>query len=244
MGVLDVIDTNINRAEYEQSLVHNGKQMTYSDVVLNKDVIGGIVKINEDRGSSYFKLYQKTNVNMNSMKMIIPMNNSFQLEDYYKNYKTLKSKDSCFKENNDVTRVRLYKENNNPIFKHAKTVQGVKRNVTEHKKESLDKDTVKADVNLLDIVKGKENCDLYVINTDDDLTDTIKKSFERHGCSVSVSKVQQDLIALYVLLNQKFSIKKLRVLIEKGKKFGIDFCLTKTGMTSILLSRIKQVFQL
>ena len=25
MGVLDVIDTNINRAEYEQSLVHNGK---------------------------------------------------------------------------------------------------------------------------------------------------------------------------------------------------------------------------
>ena len=120
----------------------------------------------------------------------------------------------------------------------------VKRNVTEHKKESLDKDTVKADVNLLDIVKRKENCDLYVINTDDDLTDTIKKSFERHGCSVSVSKVQQDLIALYVLLNQKFSIKKLRVLIEKGKKFGIDFCLTKTGMTSILLSRIKQVFQL
>ena len=115
--------------------------MTYSDVVLNKDVIGGIVKvnvtllwnsfnltrlfqINEDRGSSYFKLYQKTNVNMNSMKMIIPMNNSFQLEDYYKNYKTLKSKDSCFKENNDVTQVRLYKENNNPIFKHAKTVQG------------------------------------------------------------------------------------------------------------------------
>ena len=52
------------------------------------------------------------------------MNNSFQLEDYYKNYKTLKSKDSCFKENNDVTRVRLYKENNNPIFKNAKTVQG------------------------------------------------------------------------------------------------------------------------
>ena len=49
------------------------------------------------------------------------MNNSFQLEDYYKNYKT---KDSCFNENNDVTRVRLYKENNNPIFKHAKTVQG------------------------------------------------------------------------------------------------------------------------
>ena len=99
-------------------------------------------------------------------------------------------------------------------------------------------------MSLLDLVKGKENCDLYVINTDDDLTDTIKKSFEKHGCAVSVSKVQQDLIALYVLLNQKFSIKKLRVLIEKGKKFGIDFCLTKTGMTTILLSRIKQVFHM
>ena len=119
-----------------------------------------------------------------------------------------------------------------------------KRSVTEQKKESDESDAVKADVNLLDLVKGKENCDLYVINTDGDLTDTIKKSFEKHGCTVSVSKVQQDLIALFILLNQKFSIKKLRVLIDKGKKFGIDFCLTKTGMTTILLSRIKQLFQM
>ena len=76
-----------------------------------------------------------------------------------------------------------------------------KRSVTEQKKESDESDAVKADVNLLDLVKGKENCDLYVINTDGDLTDTIKKSFEKHGCTVSVSKVQQDLIALFVLLN-------------------------------------------
>jgi len=244
MGVLDVIDTNINRAEYENIFTHHGKLMSCSDAALNKDVIGGIVKMNQDRGSSYFKIYQKTNVNRNSMNLMRPMNNSSKLEDYYKNYKTSKTKDSSFKENNELNRIILYNENNNPMFKHAKAVQGAKRSVTEQKKESDESDAVKADVNLLDLVKGKENCDLYVINTDGDLTDTIKKSFEKHGCTVSVSKVQQDLIALFILLNQKFSIKKLRVLIDKGKKFGIDFCLTKTGMTTILLSRIKQLFQM
>ena len=79
--------------------------------------------MNEGRGSSYFKIYQKTNVNRNSMNLMIPMNNPSKLEDYYKNYKTSKIKES-FKENNESNRIRLYNENNNPMFKHAKTLQG------------------------------------------------------------------------------------------------------------------------
>ena len=107
-------------------------------------------------------------------------------------------------------------------------------------KETLDSKDEKVD--LLDLVRDKAKSDLYVVNVDDELTETIKKTFEKHGCQVSVSKLEKDLIALYVLLNKKISIKKLRKLIEKGKKFGIDFCLTKTGMTSILLNKVKQIF--
>ena len=55
---------------------------------------------------------------------MIPMNNSSKLEDYYKNCKTTKTKESNFKENNELNKIRLYNENNNPMFKHSKTVQG------------------------------------------------------------------------------------------------------------------------
>ena len=108
-------------------------------------------------------------------------------------------------------------------------------------KETLE-DSKDEKVDLLDLVRDKARSDLYVVNVDDELTETIKKTFEKHGCQVSVSKLEKDLITLYVLLNKKISIKKLRKLIEKGKKFGIDFCLTKTGMTSILLNKVKQIF--
>ena len=108
-------------------------------------------------------------------------------------------------------------------------------------KETLE-DSKGEKVDLLDLVRDKARSDLYVVNVDDELTETIKKTFEKHGCPVSVSKLEKDLITLYVLLNKKISIKKLRKLIEKGKKFGIDFCLTKTGMTSILLNKVKQIF--
>ena len=108
-------------------------------------------------------------------------------------------------------------------------------------KETLE-DSKGEKVDLLDLVRDKARSDLYVVNVDDELTETIKKTFEKHGCQVSVSKLEKDLITLYVLLNKKISIKKLRKLIEKGKKFGIDFCLTKTGMTSILLNKVKQIF--
>ena len=81
----------------------------------------------------------------------------------------------------------------------------------QHKtKETLDSKDEK--VNLLDLVRDKARSDLYVVNVDDELTETIKKTFEKHGCQVSVSKLEKDLIALYVLLNKKISIKKLRKL--------------------------------
>ena len=130
------------------------------------------------------------------------------------------------------------------IFRHESV--DIQTNVRDdskkqHKtKETLDSKDEK--VNILDLVRDKARSDLYVVNVDDELTETIKKTFEKHGCQVSVSKLEKDLIALYVLLNKKISIKKLRKLIEKGKKFGIDFCLTKTGMTSILLNKVKQIF--
>ena len=96
---------------------------------------------------------------------------------------------------------------------------------------------------LLDIVKDNNNGDMYIVNTDNELTDIIKKTFETHGCEVSVTQLEKDLIALFILLNKKISIKKLRKLIEKGKMFGLEFFLTKTGMTSSLLTKVHQLFQ-
>ena len=71
----------------------------------------------------------------------------------------------------------------------------------------------------------------------------MKETFEKHGCQVSVSKLEDQLIALYVMLNRRICIKKLRKLMEKGKKFGLDFCITKTGMTTILTNRLKNLFK-
>ena len=95
----------------------------------------------------------------------------------------------------------------------------------------------------MDIVKDKQEGDMFIVNTDNELTDTIKKTFEGHGCQVTVSQLEKDLIALYILLNKKISIKKLKKLIEKGNKFGLEFFLTKTGMTTSLLSKVHQIFK-
>jgi len=100
-----------------------------------------------------------------------------------------------------------------------------------------------ANKTLIDIVKDREEGDMFIVNTDNELTDTIKNTFEHHGCKVTVSQLEKDLIALYVLLNRKISIKKLRRLIEKGNKFGLEFFLTKTGMTTSLLSKVHQIFK-
>ena len=96
---------------------------------------------------------------------------------------------------------------------------------------------------LLDIVKDNNDGDMYIVNTDNELTDIIKKTFETHGCEVSVTQLEKDLIALFILLNKKISIKKLRKLIEKGKMFGLEFFLTKTGMSSSLLTKVHQIFK-
>ena len=95
----------------------------------------------------------------------------------------------------------------------------------------------------MDIVKDKPEGDMFIVNTDNELTDTIKKTFEGHGCQVTVSQLEKDLIALYILLNKKISIKKLKKLIERGNKFGLEFFLTKTGMTTSLLSKVHQIFK-
>ena len=83
---------------------------------------------------------------------------------------------------------------------------------------------------------------MYIVNTDTELTDTIRKTFEEHGCQVSLSPLEENLTAIYILLNKKISIKRLRRLTEKGKKFGLDFFLTKTGMSMLILNRINNLF--
>jgi len=93
---------------------------------------------------------------------------------------------------------------------------------------------------ILEVVQTKQGTwdrDLYILNPDPDITETIQKTFETHGCSVTVGGLERDLAYLYVLLDRKVSIKKLRKLMEKGKKFGLEFFLTKTGLTSALLAR-------
>ena len=62
---------------------------------------------------------------------------------------------------------------------------------------------------LLDITKEDEECDLYIVNTDHELTETIVNTFEAHNCKVTVSQLERDLMALYVILDRKIKIKKL-----------------------------------
>ena len=109
-------------------------------------------------------------------------------------------------------------------------------NLREKKRECLYK-------TLLDITKEDEECDLYIVNTDHELTETIVNTFKTHNCKVTVSQLERDLMALYVLLDRKIKIKKLRKLVERGKKFGLEFFLTKTGMTTSLMDKVKNIFK-
>ena len=72
-------------------------------------------------------------------------------------------------------------------------------------------------------MKEDTDGDMYIVNTDNELTDIIKKTFETHGCEVSVTQLEKDLIALFILLNKKISIKKLKKFLEKGKIFALEF---------------------
>merc|ERR1712192_105657 len=104
--------------------------------------------------------------------------------------------------------------------------------------EKAEKSEIKEPVT--EIVEAKAGCwnrQLFILNPDLELTSTIKQTFEAHGCEVQVGGVERDLAHLYVLLDRKVSIKRLRRLMERGKKFGLEFFLTKTGLTSSLLAR-------
>jgi hypothetical protein len=93
---------------------------------------------------------------------------------------------------------------------------------------------------LLEVVKTRQGSwdrDLYILNPDQEITGTIRKTFEAHGCSVQVGGLERDLAYLYVLLDLRVSVRKLRRLMERGKKFGLKFFLTKSGLTSSLLAR-------
>jgi len=137
---------------------------------------------------------------------------------------------------------------------HEETAKGTFQESREGKKEAAKEDITKdvkisfqnksnAKKRLVDLVKEDTDGDMYIVNTDNELTDIIKKTFETHGCEVSVTQLEKDLIALFILLNKRISIKKLKKLIEKGKMFGLEFFLTKTGLTSSLLTKIHQLFK-
>jgi len=115
--------------------------------------------------------------------------------------------------------------------------------IVDVKVEKAKKESERGEVSnktLLEVVEAKAGCwnrQLFILNPDLEITSTIKQTFEAHGCEVQVGGVERDLAYLYVLLDRKVSIKRLRRLMERGKKFGLEFFLTKTGLTSSLLAR-------
>jgi len=97
---------------------------------------------------------------------------------------------------------------------------------------------------LLELIKDKPSGDLYILNTDEELLETIRVTFEKHGCTVAVTQLERNLTALFVLLKGKISMKRLRRLAAKGHKFGLEFFLTKTGLSTSLLSRVRNILTL
>merc|ERR1712179_71364 len=105
----------------------------------------------------------------------------------------------------------------------------------EHQKQSEKISSSK----ILEIVQSKEgnwNRQLYILNPDLELTNTIKMTFEKHGFSVEVGDVDWTRVYMYVLLDRKVNNKRLRRLMERGEKFGLEFYLTRTGLTASLLA--------
>ena len=92
------------------------------------------------------------------------------------------------------------------------------------------------------LLKENKSSDLYIINTDQELTETIKNTFEGQGCHVAVCPVGENLVALYVLISKRINIRKLDRLMQKGKKFGLNFFLTKMGMSMLILNKMTNLF--
>jgi len=162
------------------------------------------------------------------------------------NFQNKNFQESCEREQLES---RIYEKRTRDSSQELRNEIKVEAN-TENTKRDINKDveiilrtTNNAKNSLMDMVKDDNDGDMYIVNTDNELTDIIKKTFETHGCEVSVTQLEKDLIALFILLNKKISIKKLKKLIEKGKRFGLEFFLTKTGMTSSLLTKVHQIFK-
>lgn len=155
----------------------------------------------------------------------------------------------------DVIKIHVTNERSNICNKLEQTLipdDNLKNQVEKPyaKKDSVKtKDEPSAGETLLEVVERKQgewNRNLYILNPDKEITGTIKHTFEAHGCSVQVAGLDQevqvgglerDLAYLYVLLDRRVSIKRLRRLMERGRRFGLEFFLTKSGLTSSLLSR-------
>ena len=103
-------------------------------------------------------------------------------------------------------------------------------NITSLNKTKLD--------TLLDILTDKRECDLYIINHDNDITDVLKNTFIDHGCDVTISHLSKNVVIMNVKMIKTIKIKKLKRLVEKAKKFGIEFFLTKAGLISNILENI------
>lgn len=188
-------------------------------------------------------------------------NNKINTKMKFINIEMLKSEKDDIKINEeDVITIQVTNNNNN---KNNNISQKIEENILQNekaqKKEIKEPVTqvfeTKAEVDeekekkeqgevsnksLLEVVEAKAGCwnrQLFILNPDLEITSTIKQTFEAHGCEVQVGGVERELAYLYVLLDRKVSIKRLRRLMERGKKFGLEFFLTKTGLTSSLLAR-------
>jgi len=183
-------------------------------------------------------------------------NNKINTKMKFINIELLKSEKDDIKINEDdviTIQVTNNKNNNNISQKiednilpnekaeksEIKEPQIVDVKVEEEEEKEFDRGKV-SNKSLLEVVEAKAGCwnrQLFILNPDLEITSTIKQTFESHGCEVQVGGVERDLAYLYVLLDRKVSIKRLRRLMERGKKFGLEFFLTKTGLTSSLLAR-------
>merc|ERR1712240_376934 len=136
----------------------------------------------------------------------------------------------------DITRIEESKLPNKVVEGEISKEKTVPKPTSETEEEvPISNETL---LNVLQTKQGEgKDRDLWILNPDPEITSIIKKTFEAHGCSVDVGGLERDLVFLYVLLDRKVSIKRLRILMEKGKKFGLAFFLTKTGLTSSLMAR-------
>lgn len=185
-------------------------------------------------------------------------NNKINTKMKFINIEMLKSEKDDIKINEeDVITIQVTNNNNN---KNNNISQKIEENILQN--EKAQKKEIKEPVtqvvetkaeekekkeqgevsnkSLLEVVEAKAGCwnrQLFILNPDLEITSTIKQTFEAHGCEVQVGGVERELAYLYVLLDRKVSIKRLRRLMERGKKFGLEFFLTKTGLTSSLLAR-------